>query len=189
MTPLDTSLFYSIHSLAGQSATGDFLIIFFGEYFIYVVFVIFALVALRAYKKEKNVSALMPYLGAIIAATVARYGVTPAIRFFYHHLRPFVALSTSHLLTDNSYSFPSGHTITMFALATAVYFFNKKFSYFLFAAGLIIGIARIAGGVHYPSDIVGGIVLGIVTSSILYCAVQWKQCRNSKHSSFQNGAS
>jgi len=146
----------------------DFLIVFFGEYFMYVVLAIFVFVAYRSYKKTKNGGALKPYFWAIIAAIVARYAVTPAIRFFYHHLRPFVALSTSHILTDTAYSFPSGHTIIMFALAGATYFFNKKFSYFLAATGLVIGIARIAGGVHYPSDIIGGIVLGIAIGAVVH---------------------
>ena len=168
MTQIDTSLFYAIHSLAGHGVIGDFLIIFFGEYFIYVVLAIFLFLAYRAYNKEKNITELLPYLGAIVAAGIARYAVTPVIRFFYHHPRPFITLSTSHLLTETSYSFPSGHTITMFALATAVYFLNKKWAYVLYIAGLIIGIARIAGGVHYPSDIIGGIVLGTLTSWILY---------------------
>ncbi|MFH1178269.1 MAG: phosphatase PAP2 family protein [bacterium] len=165
---LDTALFYSIHSLAGHWAAVDFLIVFFGEYFIYIVLVIFIIVAIRAYQKEKRITEITPYLVALIVAGIARYTITPAIRFYYHHLRPFVALSTTHLITDTSYSFPSGHTIVFFSLATATYFFNKKFAYFLYVSGLIVGIARIVGGVHYPSDIIGGIILGIATGGILY---------------------
>jgi undecaprenyl-diphosphatase len=55
----------------------------------------------------------------------------------------------------------------MFALATATYYFNKKLAYFLFASGLVIGLARVAGGVHYPSDVLGGIFLGILTVFII----------------------
>jgi undecaprenyl-diphosphatase len=175
---LDTSLFFAIHSLAGRGIVGDFIIVFFGEYFIYLVFIIFICVAYLAYKKQKNIAILKPYLGAVIAAGVA-YGIANAIRFFYHHLRPFITFSIPHLLTDTAYSFPSVHTIVLFALATATYFFNKKLSYFIFAAGFVVGFARIAGGVHYPSDIVGGIVLGIATSYILYWLYIFF-CRNNK---------
>jgi undecaprenyl-diphosphatase len=84
-------------------------------------------------------------------------------------LRPFIALNLpQHVLADHSYAFPSGHTTLVFTLATATYFFNKKLAYFLYASGLIIGLARIAGGVHYPSDIVGGIILGILIGFIVY---------------------
>jgi undecaprenyl-diphosphatase len=167
ITQLDTSLFFAIHSLAGRGIIGDFLIIFFGKYFIYVVFALFAYAAYRAHRKQKSTAAFRPYFGALIAASVA-YGVANAIRFFYHHPRPFITFPISHLLTDASYSFPSVHTIVLFSLAMATYFFNKRFSYFIFAAGIVVGVARVAGGVHYPSDILGGIVLGIATSSILH---------------------
>jgi membrane-associated phospholipid phosphatase len=49
---------------------------------------------------------------------------------------------------------------------------NKKLAYCIYALGVIIGLARVAGGVHYPSDIVGGAVLGICTGYIVVKA--WK---------------
>ena len=110
---------------------------------------------------------LRPYVGALITSGVA-YGVVQIVRLFYHRLRPFVAFHIPHLLTDTAYSFPSAHTAVLFALATATYFFNKKLSYVIFAAGVVVGVARIMGGVHYPTDILGGIILGIATSGILY---------------------
>lgn len=167
MTSLDTSLFFAIYSLAGRGIVGDFLIVFFGQYFIFIVFIIFIYIAYLAYKKQRNISELKPYIGALVASVVA-YGVVDIVRLFYHHARPFIAFNIPHLLTDKAYSFPSAHTAVLFALATATYFFNKKFAYFIFAAGIIVGIARIAGGVHYPSDILGGVIFGIATSGILY---------------------
>lgn len=171
MTNLDTLLFFTIHSLAGKGIVGDFLIIFFGTYFIYIVLIIFLYFAYCAYKKRRNVATLTPYLGALVASVVS-YGVVDAIRLFYHHARPFVTFNIQHLLTDSAYSFPSAHTTVLFALATATYFFNKKLSYFIFIAGVIVGFARIAGGVHYPSDILGGMLIGIATSGILYLLIK-----------------
>jgi undecaprenyl-diphosphatase len=49
-----------------------------------------------------------------------------------------------------------------------VLFVNKRLAYFLYTAGLIVGIARVAGGVHYPSDILGGIILGIIIGFVTY---------------------
>jgi undecaprenyl-diphosphatase len=167
MTSINTSLFFTIYSLAGRGIIGDSLIVFFGTYFIYIVLIVFVCAAYLAYKKRRNIIALRPYIGAL-AASVVSYGVVDIVRLFYHHARPFVAFNIPHLLTDSAYSFPSAHTTVLFALATVTYFFNKKLSYFIFAAGIIVGIARIAGGVHYPSDILGGMIFGIATSGILY---------------------
>lgn len=167
MSSTDTSLFFSFYNLAGHSKAGDFLIIFFGEYFIYIALFVFILFMYRAYKIGQRTK-VIPYFLAILSALIARFIVGSSIRFFYHHPRPFLAFSLPHLINDSTYSFPSGHTIFIFGLATATYFFNKKLAYFLYASGLAIGLARVAGGVHYPSDILGGVVLGIITGYVVY---------------------
>lgn len=172
MNAIDTSLFFALYNLAGTSRWGDHLIVFFGEYFIYVALLVLAYFLYRDYK-QSDFLRLKLYLFALAAALFARFGIASFIRLFIHRPRPFLALSLSHLINDSTYSFPSGHTIFMFALATAVFFFNRKLAYFLYASGLLIGLARVAGGVHYPSDIVGGIVLGIATSIALHGLCKW----------------
>jgi undecaprenyl-diphosphatase len=87
--------------------------------------------------------------------------LTEFIRYIYHHPRPLLALKTPHLFEVFSNSFPSGHTIFIIGLATVFYYTNRKFSYFLFASGILVGITRVIAGVHYPLDIAGGIALGI----------------------------
>jgi undecaprenyl-diphosphatase len=167
MHSVDLSLFYTIFSVSGRSTWLDWSVLFFGEYYLYILFVIFGYFL---YKEIRNrrLNGLYGYFFAGIAAITARFGVAELIRLFYHRPRPFIALHLKHLLTDYAYSFPSGHTIFIFALATGVFFVNRKFAYFLYASGVIVGLARIAGGVHYPSDIVGGAILGILTSYLLY---------------------
>jgi len=161
---IDQAVFHALYNLTGHSMIGDFLVIFFGEYFVYLVLIIFVYFAYKSWRQGK----ISPYLAAVAAAIVARFGVITLFRYFYHRPRPFLALSLEQLITNDSYSFPSGHTIFLFSLATATYFFNKKLSYFIFISGFIVGVARIMGGVHYPSDILGGIILGIITGVIVY---------------------
>ncbi len=59
-------------------------------------------------------------------------------------------------------SFPSGHATTAFALATVIGFVSPRWFYpaLVLAAG--IGISRVALGVHYTSDVVGGAILGLL---------------------------
>lgn len=64
-------------------------------------------------------------------------------------------------------SFPSGHTATAFALAMAVAYLWPRWRVVTWAFAILIGISRLAIGAHYPSDIMGGAVLGIVSTLAL----------------------
>ncbi len=99
---------------------------------------------------------------------VARLGVTELIRFFYHRPRPFVAHQVHPLFFDNAWSFPSGHATFFFAMATAIYFYNKKWSIGFFIASILMTLSRIIAGAHYPSDIIGGMAIGMAVACIVF---------------------
>lgn len=165
MHTLDLNLLYWLNSFVGKSAQQDFLIMFFASYLLYIVLAGFVYSAYIYRSKQHTIA---PYIAALVSALLARFVVAESIRFLYHHPRPFVELGIPHLITDLSYSFPSGHAIFMFTLATAVYFFNKRLAIWLYIAAVCTGVARVAAGVHYPSDILGGAVLGIVCGMLFY---------------------
>ena len=161
----DINLFHFLNGFASHYSWLDWIIIFIGEYYFYFLLAILAFLLVWSYSKDK--SGFRTFIISIFSALIARFGVAVLIRFFYPRQRPFLALQIPHLITDYSYSFPSGHTIFIFALATAIFPRYKRLSYFFFASGLIVGVARIVGGVHYPSDILGGIVFGIIVGLLI----------------------
>ena len=59
-------------------------------------------------------------------------------------------------------SFPSVHVALMAAVATAIYLRNRQAGNGIMWLTIICGIAKVAAGVHYPTDIIFGIFLGIV---------------------------
>lgn len=65
-----------------------------------------------------------------------------------------------------SHSFPSGHTVTIFTFAGLLVFYFRSvyLSLFMVFLAILIGISRIAVGVHWPADILAGAALG------LFCA-------------------
>ena len=69
----------------------------------------------------------------------------------------------------SDYSFPSGHTAVSFAAASARYFAGEKYLWKA-ALGLaaFIAFSRMYLYVHYPSDILGGVVLGILVGKLAY---------------------
>lgn len=66
-------------------------------------------------------------------------------------------------------SFPSGHTITVFALAWTLGLFLPKLRPYLFALACLVGVSRIMVGAHYPSDVMAGALVGVVAA--------WATCR------------
>lgn len=84
--------------------------------------------------------------------------------------RPFLFWSGVNVIFSPplNFSFPSGHTATAFA---AAYFLDQycfKQNRWVYLAALWVGITRIYIGVHYPTDILGGIVVGIGSAAIIH---------------------
>ena len=58
-------------------------------------------------------------------------------------------------------SFPSGHTSISFAPAVAIFMRNKKYGSFALALASLIGFSRLYFYIHYPTDVLGGLILGV----------------------------
>jgi membrane-associated phospholipid phosphatase len=62
-------------------------------------------------------------------------------------------------------SFPSGHTTSAFAAAVALSYMRPDWRNWLFGGAALIGLSRVLVGAHFPSDVVGGAVLGATVSA------------------------
>ena len=71
-------------------------------------------------------------------------------------------------------AFPSGHATVAFAIATAVFLWNRTWGSVLYAAALVVGISRIIGGVHWPTDILAGALVGAWSAGMIY-AILWRK--------------
>lgn len=84
-------------------------------------------------------------------------------------IRPYLAVSDVISLVPPplTSSFPSSHTTIAIAITTALYFANRRAGHaaLLIAFGVMLG--RLAAGVHYPSDILGGIVIGLLSFALI----------------------
>jgi undecaprenyl-diphosphatase len=72
-------------------------------------------------------------------------------------------------------SFPSGHAATSFAAATVLSFARPRWAPAFFLLALAIGFSRVYVGVHYPLDVVGGAVLGVVVATALRMLVKGRR--------------
>ncbi|MCI0706609.1 MAG: phosphatase PAP2 family protein [Ignavibacteriae bacterium] len=99
-------------------------------------------------------------------------GATALGKFFIDRPRPFQELQNvklKHQSSATGSSFPSGHASGSFAIATALAWRSGPAVYIpvaLWAAA--VGYGRIYVGVHYPTDVIGGIVCGVLISSLVH---------------------
>lgn len=179
MEKLNIDLFYFVNKLASVSDFQDKVIIFFAEHLAYILIVAFIVWLFK--KQDDNKRKIEIFAEAISAIIIGRGLIVETIRFFYHHERPFVALpSVNQLLTENSYSFPSGHATLFFALSTVVYKYNQKLGITFFILSGLMGIARVASGVHFPFDIIAGGILGVSVGYLSFILVEKTFTRLSK---------
>jgi len=84
------------------------------------------------------------------------------VKSIFERLRPCLTLPDVHLLVGcgQTFSFPSGHAVTSFAIAVFLSLVYPRARWVLFPLAFLISYSRIAVGVHYPFDILAGMVEG-----------------------------
>ena len=81
-----------------------------------------------------------------------------------HRHRPF-----EHQIgpSERTHSWPSGHAATAFAGATVLAWLAPQFRVLWYVLAVLIAFSRLYNGVHYPTDVLSGAVLGLLVASIV----------------------
>lgn len=139
------------------------------------IFLILLSLVLMIFKKTRKVGTAM--LGAIIiGALFTNISIKPIIA------RPRPYIDETHIFhqwwldagahVESEFSFPSGHTTSAMAAMTGLFFTtNKKVSWTAFIFAVVMGITRIYLCVHFPSDVLGGLVVGFIAGLLSYIIV------------------
>jgi undecaprenyl-diphosphatase len=106
-------------------------------------------------------------------AIAASWTVAEGAKYLFDRTRPFLwdTEIAPLIKTPSSSSFPSGHSATAAAGAITLSVLYPPFAPVLVLAGLLVVLSRVYLGVHFPFDVLAGIVIGIATSTVvLACA-------------------
>jgi undecaprenyl-diphosphatase len=165
MSSFNLALFNAIYNFGHRNIFFQVVAIFFAQYLAYLLVAAFLVLVLL--QKETRGKIHLFCEGAL-AIILARGIIAESIKFFYNHPRPFDILGFTPLISESGSSFPSGHMAWFFAVALVVYYANRKWGIWFFVLSFLMGIARIYVGVHWPLDILGGILVGLLSALFVH---------------------
>lgn len=151
------SLFLLIFSMGQKSPMLDSLMIFASGPLLFLSYIFALLIAIKGGVAEKKA-----FLLGILSLPVTII-LIKLIHVFYLTDRPFVLEDITPLITlDPNASFPSRHSALIFSLAFSFLLYKSKWSAVLVTLALWVAFSRIYVGVHFPTDILGGIIIGLL---------------------------
>lgn len=118
----------------------------------------------REHLKERRMAGLKVLLSLVLTAIC----VNLVLKNIIQRPRPFqVDTSVIPLIFPGETSFPSGHTASSFTAACAIFFYRRKAGIAALILASAIAFTRLYLFVHFPTDILGGAVVGIICAIIV----------------------
>ena len=96
---------------------------------------------------------------------------TLLLKHLFRRQRPYELSSAITQYSDGgNFSFPSGHTTMAAAMAAGVYFLFPEWRYrpLVLAWSILVGFSRVYLGVHYPSDVLGAMMIAIIVALFVF---------------------
>ncbi len=130
-----------------------------------------ALAVVMLFFKRTRKTALMMGAALVFGLIICNLILKPSVA----RIRPYEIAEGIKLLIDkqSDFSFPSGHTAASFEAATVLMIRDRRFGIPALVLAVIIAFSRMYLYVHYPTDILGGIAVGVLCGVLGYFAVKY----------------
>jgi undecaprenyl-diphosphatase len=180
LSSTDYGLFSSINGLAGHSAVLDAIMVGSAKY-LPAVFALVLIALWLTWKAPNQRGAFLAGASALIAL-----GIGQLVGYALPRPRPYLAHSVNLLISRSvDTSFPSDHATLGVAVAVMVWQYNRRVGAWLLILAFILAFSRVFVGAHYPSDVLGGAVLGTVTSLAISALNRSARARSALDRSFR----
>lgn len=115
-------------------------------------------VVLLFFKKYRRYGIALS-IGLVLCLLIGNLGLKPMVA----RPRPYEVYPQVELLVEklSDFSFPSGHTYSAFLGATILFYMNRKIGYAAFVFAVLTAFSRLYLFMHYPTDVLAGIVMGV----------------------------
>ncbi|MFA6082497.1 MAG: phosphatase PAP2 family protein [Patescibacteria group bacterium] len=167
---IDSQIVLALNHLALTNDLTKFVVVFCSNGLIAIV----VSVAIMYFLFNFPLSAgqrVRPIIGYAAVSILLAMAAGYIIETFIGRARPFALLSDISVIGSipKNTSMPSLHTLAAFAFAGAFIFWRPKVNHawWLIAAATLVGLSRIAAGLHYPTDVLVGAAIGITCAYLV----------------------
>lgn len=163
----DLSILFAINGLSGHISWLDHLITYYTKYgpVLFGVYLIGLWFAGKnsEERKENRKQALYAFFSALLAL-----GISQFVGLMWFRNRPYIDQPVHRLVSVTAdASFPSDHAAGSFSIAGSILFGQSVSRTILTVLAILLSLSRVYVGVHYPSDILGGMVVGLLSSMVI----------------------
>ena len=133
-----------------------------------LVWIVLGLVLVARRKTRRiGLCVVLSFLGAVVLNNLI-------LKEIFDRARPFVADPSIKLIIDTPVgsSFPSGHASSSFAAATAFFLYDRKKGVFPLMYATLVALSRVYLHVHYATDVIGGMIVGIVVAKLVAMGIE-----------------
>ncbi len=173
---IDRAIFYFInHTLSNPLFDKFFPFITDVKHWFIAYIILWLIVFVKGGNKGKIAA-----VGALILIAASDQFSSHLLKNLFERIRPCNVLPNVNLLVfcSGSYSFPSSHAVNNFAIAAYFSRLFPKFRAVLYSVAAVVAFSRSYVGVHYPSDIIAGALIGfavgyLFSEIIIFIEKKW----------------